>query len=312
MRWVKRGILIEPPKGIEWARTHAALPTPQLLEDGRVRVYFSSRDGAGRAHIARTDVNVIDGPRSVVIDSRPVLAPGPLGTFDDSGVTTSCLLQHAGRIYLYYSGWSLGTTVPFYIFAGCAISDDGGLSFNRMSPAPILERTAVDPYLTASPFVLVEGGIWRMWYVSGTGWEMADGKPKHYYHIKYAESADGARWRTGGHVCIDYRDAGEHAIARPYVIKDGGLYRMWYSYRGEAYRIGYAESSDGLSWKRKDDQAGIDVSDDGWDSEMVAYPCVFELEGRSHMLYNGNGYGATGIGHARLEASPEEGLQQVR
>lgn len=281
-----------------------------MLGDGQVRVYFSSRDRTGRAHIARADVNVAEGPRSVVVDPRAVLSPGPLGTFDDSGVTTSCLVQHGGRLYLYYSGWSLGTTVPFYIFAGCAISDDAGLTFKRLSPAPILERNPFDPYLTASPFVLIDGGLWRMWYVSGTGWELFDGRPKHYYHIKYAESSDGVRWITDGHVCIDYRDPGEHAIARPYVVKDGGVYRMWYSYRGDRYRIGYAESPDGLTWERKDEQAGIDASEDGWDSEMVEYPCVFELEGRSHMLYNGNRYGATGIGHAELEDNGTISLDQ--
>ena len=30
-----------------------------------------------------------------------------------------------------------------------------------------------------------------MWYVSGTGWEMKEGQPRHRYHIKYAESSDG-------------------------------------------------------------------------------------------------------------------------
>ena len=54
---------------------------------------------------------------------------------------------------------------------------------------------------------------------------------------------------------------------------------MWYSYRGDAYRIGYAESVDGLEWERKDEEAGIDVSADGWDSEMIEYPCVFEHAG---------------------------------
>jgi hypothetical protein len=77
---------------------------------------------------------------------------------------------------------------------------------------------------------------------------------------------------------------------------------MWYACRGETYRIGYAESADGLSWKRHDAQAGIDVSEEGWDSEMIAYPWVFDHGGRRYMLYNGNGYGETGIGLAVLDA----------
>ena len=73
---------------------------------------------------------------------------------------------------------------------------------------------------------------------------------------------------------------------------------MWYSFRGAAYRIGYAESADGLAWERKDEQVGISVSDDGWDSMSVEYPCVFDHKGQRFMLYNGNRYGLTGFGLA--------------
>jgi hypothetical protein len=75
---------------------------------------------------------------------------------------------------------------------------------------------------------------------------------------------------------------------------------MWFSKRGTSYRIGYAESTDGLDWRRMDSEVGIDVSPSGWDSEMVEYPCVFDAAGRRWMLYNGNGYGRTGIGLAEL------------
>ena len=76
---------------------------------------------------------------------------------------------------------------------------------------------------------------------------------------------------------------------------------MWYSYRGVAYRIGYAESENGIQWKRKDDLAGIDVSPDGWDSEMIEYPFIFDHKGSRYMIYNGNGYGKTGFGLAVME-----------
>jgi len=81
-------------------------------------------------------------------------------------------------------------------------------------------------------------------------------------------------------------------------VKDDGLYKMWYSHRGQSYRIGYAESANGIEWERKDAHSGIDVSESGWDSEMIEYPYVFENEGTHYMLYNGDGYGRTGIGLA--------------
>jgi predicted GH43/DUF377 family glycosyl hydrolase len=166
-----------------------------------------------------------------------------------------------------------------------------------------LDRNDCDPYFVASSCILVENGFWRMWYLSCVGWGLEDGKPKHRYHIKYAESFDGVDWRRDGVVCIDFGSEAEYAISRPCVLKEGGVYRMWYSYRGESYRIGYAESEDGIHWTRKDDLVGLDVSESGWDSEMIEYPYVFDHNGERYMLYNGNGYGKTGIGLAILDHS---------
>jgi hypothetical protein len=205
------------------------------------------------------------------------------------------------RRLAYYSGWSLGVTVPFYFFAGLAISEDAGQTYRRHSDAPILDRNAVDPYLTGSSFVLNEGGRWRMWYVSGTGWDGGE-EPRHRYLIKYAESADGIEWERDGTVCIDHRDDSEYAISRPCVVHDGDRYRMWFAARGESYRVGYAESADGIEWERDDGSAGIDPSADGWDEEMVAYPFVCAHDGLLYLFYNGNGYGRSGIGYAVAEA----------
>ncbi len=265
------------------------------------RLYFSSRDEHGRSVTGTAEFDPA-ACRVTRYQDRPLLEPGPLGAFDDSGAMGSCLIDHQGRKYLYYIGWSRGVSVPFYTFIGCATSEDGGQTFTRISDAPVVERGPHDPFLTTSPWVLVEDGLWRMWYACGTGWNLKEGSLQHHYHVRYAESDDGITWRRAGHVCIDYRSDDEYAIARPCVVKTNDGYRMWYSYRGDAYRIGYAESADGLEWERKDAEAGIDVSRDGWDSEMIEYPCVFEHGGDWFMLYNGNGYGATGIGLAVLES----------
>jgi len=283
--------------GAPWAVSHAALPVVEAQSGGRHRVYFSARDERGRARIGWGDVE-LGHPSTWTVSREPSIDIGRLGAFDDSGVTSSCLVIHEGRQYHYYTGWSLGTTVPFYLNAGLAVSDDGGATIRRLSDAPLLDRSAVDPLLTASPWVLVDNGVWRMWYISATEWRMRGGRPEHRYHIRYAESRDGVAWDRRGIVCIDYKSDDEHALGRPCVVYDRGTYRMWFSHRGDRYRIGYAESSDGIVWRRDDDAAGIDVSADGWDSEMIEYPCVFDAGGRRLMLYNGNDYGRTGIGLA--------------
>jgi hypothetical protein len=300
LRWVKRGLILKPPSHLPWAKSHAALPIVHASRGSRVQVYFSSRDERNRAQIGRASVDLDDPSSEPQFEPEPLVRIGPRGAFDDSGVTGGCLVDEGAHLHLYFSGWSLAVDVPFLFFIGCAVSTDRGASFEKVSAAPVLGRNRFDPYLTASPSVLVEGGVWRMWYVSGTGWKSGS-NPEPNYNIRYAESSDGIDWRPGGRVCIDYSYAGEHAIARPHVIKEGSLYRMWYSHRGDSYRIGYAESTDGLQWARRDDEAGITVSPDGWDSEMVAYAWVGDVGGRPRMLYNGNSYGRTGIGEAVLE-----------
>lgn len=300
MEWAQRGRLFEPPSHLEWMSSHAALPIPVERERGEYRVYFSGRDAAQRSSIGFFELQLEPDVAVGRVSSSAVLGPGELGAFDDSGVTGACAVRVGGALYLYYTGWSLGVTVPFYFGIGLAVSDDGE-RFERVSRAPVLGRTATDPFLVASPSILVEEGLWRMWYVSGLEWTRepdARGAPRHHYHIRYAESDDGIEWRPTGRVCIDFAGPQEYAFGRPWVVKHGGLYRMWYAVRGESYRIGYAESRNGLEWERLDGQAGIAASGAGWDAQMVEYPAVFGPPGRLAMLYNGDGYGATGIGLA--------------
>lgn len=293
MEWTRAGLVYEPRASTRWGRTHAALPVVDLKASW---LYFTGRDDRGRSHIGRARLS-LDSFRVGRLERAPVLGPGALGAFDDAGVTTSCLVRSGGQFLLFYTGWSLGASVPFYLQTGLAVSDDGH-RFSRLSAAPLLDRCPADPYLNASPWVIVDGRTWRMWYVSGTEWLRRGTNVRHRYHIKYAESSDGLRWRRLGLVCIDYASAQEYAFGRPCVLKDGGRYRMWFSARGRAYRIGYAESDDGLRWRRDDAAGGLPPARVGWDAEMTTYPCVFRHRGRLHMLYNGNGYGATGIGLA--------------
>lgn len=300
MTWVKRGRLLDGGP-TAWSLSHAAVPIATVLRDGTVRVHFSARDAENRARIGFADFDPTRWGAPLRISAKPSLDLGDLGTFDDHGVTTSWSLAHGGRLYHYYTGWSLGVTVPFYLMAGLAVSDDDGETFARVSQAPFLGRLAVDPLLTASPCVLRDGAIWRMWYVSGTRWEPAMSPPRHYYNVRYAESDDGLAWRRLGRTAVDFEQTGEYAIAHPCVLKDAGVYRMWYSYRGDAYRIGYAESRNGIDWARHDERAGIGPSESGWDSEMVEYAHVFDCAGRRYMVYNGNGYGRSGFGLAEWQ-----------
>ena len=300
-KWVKNGLIFSQKQEHSWFASHAAVPVANRVAGDHYRVYFSARDEHNRSQIGYFEIDLAN-PRDVLhLSGDPVLRYGDMGTFDEAGTSSSWLVEYEDKKYMYYFGWNLGATVPFRNAIGLAVSTDGGVTFRKHSSGPILDRSIYDPCFVANPCVLVEGGVWRMWYLSCIKWEMQDGAPRHYYHLKYAQSIDGIDWHRTGHVCIDFQSQDEYAIARPCVLKENGVYKMWYSHRGLKYRIGYAESTDGLHWERKDDVVELDVSETGWDSDMVEYAYVFEHCGVKHMLYNGNGYGETGIGHAILQ-----------
>jgi hypothetical protein len=234
----------------------------------------------------------------LAVSETPLLAPGEIGTFDDSGLSLACINCVNGRKFLYYVGWNLGVTVPWRNSIGLAIYDETTHQFERYSQAPIMDRHHLDPYSLSYPFVLEDNGVYRMWYGSNLSWGPTIEDMIHL--IKYAESDDAISWRREGRIALAFKDASEYALARPFVLKENGIYKMWYSYRGQTYRLGYAESVDGLVWERKDEQSGLEISEVGWDSEMICYPFLFDHQGERYMLYNGNGYGRSGFGLAIL------------
>ena len=297
-RWRRLGRVLDPTDRASWMRTHAALPVVLSVDGDVVRFFVGGRDDQGRGQTGAVDCSLRD-MQVTYVAPEPVVRFGELGTYDDRGALPSCVVRTDDGWLLYHTGVLLGQTVPFYYAVGASRSTDGE-RWEKVSQAPILDRDRVDPLLTASPCILRDEGRLRMWYMSGVRWEIEDGRPKHYYHLRYAESDDGLHWRRDGRVCIDFKP-GEYAIARPCVVRDGSVYRMWFPYRGDHYRIGYAESADGLQWERFDEHVTFTSEPDEWETQMQCYPWIFDVAGDRYMAYNGNAYGATGFGLAVLE-----------
>lgn len=275
------------------------------IDAQHVRVFFASRTERQRSHVGYVDLELNAGGESlsvVDVSMTPALAPGPLGFFDEHGVYPSCVVRHENKWYMYYIGWNQGVEWPlFYSAIGLAISDDG-MTFHRLYKAPLLSRCEVDPCLVTSPHVYKDGLRWRMTYVSGVAWSRGeDGILKSHYNIKTAESDNLFDWKRSGNVAIDF-GPGETNIARSAVVKFADDdYRMWYSFVKSdigKYRIGYADSRDGTFWNRRDHLASISIGDD-LATEMICYPCVFNLGRDMYMLYNGDNFGRHGFGVAR-------------
>ena len=309
MKWIKKGFIFKPDGSKQWAFSHAQVPLAQTISHDRVRLYYGTRDAHNRTRTSYVEVSA-DNPKDILyVHPNPILELGAPGAFDDSGIMPSDIIEHNGKIYFYYVGWNTANTARYRTALGLAISEDGGKSFHKVSDGPIMDRNIVDPISVSCQSVIIEDGIWKAWYMSYTKWEEIHGKMEPFYHIKYAESTDGIHWIRTGQVCIPLNND-EGGIACPCVIKKNGLYHMWYSTRkkrnyrkdpSQSYRIGYAQSKDGIQWKRMDKLVGITVSEQGWDSEMIAYPFVLTNGTRTYMFYNGNGFGKAGFGYAELE-----------
>ena len=302
MAWKKIGQIITHEKvNRKWMKTHAMDPTVDFLYDDIFRIYFCGRNENNQSLIGYVDIDINDPFKIIESPEEPILGLCTLGSFDDIGVTAYCIINHNGEKYLYYIGWKPRSTTRFGLMTGLAISKDNGNTFSRYSRAPILSLTDREPYsILTAPYVIKDKDEWMMWYVSCEGWVHAD-LPK--YNIKLATSRDGINWVQDAIVCLDFKDENETALARPCILKEDGIFKMWLSYKtlDQTYRIGYAESDDGINWTRFDERAGITISEEGWDSEMIEYPYVFNHKGKKYMAYNGNGYGQNGAGLAVLE-----------
>lgn len=293
MKWRKLGLVFNASGQFPWMQTHAAYPLVENLpEEGRVRVFFATRDELNRSSIASL---VLDLHNLTVdqLSTQPWLRPGEL--FDADGVTPGSLFTDAdGLTYLYYLGWKIDGP-RFSNSIGLALRRPGENVFTRNSSQPMLGVGGVDPLTLSYPWVMHTEWGWKMWYGSHESWETENFEMVH--SLRCATSIDGLHWQRNAIPVLSLRfESGEFAMSRPCVIKHAGLYKMWFSHRAPGYRIGYAESEDCQHWFRS--ESNLSHSSSGWDSESVEYACVFEHNNRLYMLYNGNAYGRTGFGLA--------------
>lgn len=306
MQWRKLGVVYRPDGSKHWAVTHAMVPTPLLINSEIIRVYVTFCDDKGIGRPGYVDVSANDPARVIDVSSVPLLDIGLPGTFDENGVLLCSVLENKqGSISMYYVGFELGTKIRYRLLTGLAQSADRGNGFERVRRVPVLERSEGELYFRGGPCCLLENGVYRLWYVAGSEWLEINGKSMPVYDIRYAESEDGICWPSEGTVQIAVSQPDEHGFGRPYVIqKPGGGYRMFYSVRRKslrAYRLGYAESDDGIVWRRMDDKLNLDVSPDGFDSDAIMYAAPIQVRDKLYVFYNGNDFGRDGFAVAELE-----------
>lgn len=313
--WKKLGRVFDPTevKGKPWLREFAQAPAT-LIFDTFIRVYFSCRpipdeNGQYVSYSAYLDLNRKNLFEIINIAKTPILQLGERGTFDEFGTYPVSVARSGNDVIAYYGGWTRCESVPFNVAIGMAISKDNGETFTRKGNGPVLSYSIHEPFVLSGPKIRRFNDRWYLFYIAGSKWISDDGKPEPVYKIRMATSDDGINWIKADKNLIENKIEENEAQASPDVFFYNNMYHMFFCYRyslnfrgkEKGYRIGYASSEDLINWTRDDSKAGIDVCENGWDSEMISYPHVFELDGNVYMLYLGNQVGRYGFGLARLQ-----------
>lgn len=315
MNWTKLGKIFDPKDHLWFDDFIGFAQSPQtLVFDDYVRIYFSIRKkDVNRkfiSHIQFVDFE-LDMKTIRKVSNHPVFGPGKLGCFDEHGIFPMNVLRVGDKIYGYTNGWTRRVSVSVDTGIGFAISHDQGETFERIGDGPIMSATTFEPVLVGDPFVQVYNGLFHMWYLFGIGWKKySDAPPDRIYKIAHATSTDGINWlKDEGVKIIDDKLNEDECQALPSVLHHNGKYHMYFCYRSSVdfrnnkdngYRIGYAFSHDLKTWTRTDELAGINVSEDDWDSQMQCYPHIFKIKDKVYLLYNGNEFGKHGFGIAEL------------
>lgn len=318
-KWEKLGKIFTPQEvsGRNWLKEFAQAPS-SLLFDDFVRIYFSCRpppdeNGQYVSYSAYVDLDRNNLFKIKGIGAQPILNLGGLGEFDEFGTYPASVIRYKNEVRAYYAGWTRCESVPFNVAIGMAISHDEGKTFTKIGAGPILPYSLDEPFVISGPKIRRYNNTWFLWYIAGSKWKLVDGRAEPVYKIRMATSENGIQWTKLNKDLIQSRIEDDEAQASPDVFYANGKYHMFFCYRYSSnyrgkkngYRIGYASSSNLLDWVRDDTKAGIDISEEGWDAEMISYPHVFEVNEKIYMAYLGNQVGRDGFGLAVLDGKLE-------
>jgi|688.fasta_scaffold264564_2 hypothetical protein len=301
MTWDKKGLIWNSELQGDLG-SHSMIPTPIFVDNNRlIRIYYSIRDKEGKARPFFIEVES-ENPFNVVTKPQgPLLELGLPGTFDANGAAVCSVIQTPeGLIYMYYVGFEIPTDIRYRMFTGLAISTDGGLTFKKHSQTPILDRSNAELYFRCGPYVFIEDGIYKMYYVAGSSWIEVKNEITPQYSLKYVESSDGISWSTEG-LEILTPNGDSYAYGRPWLYEVDGLKyivistrkKSTKSYEIENFRIDERKSLTQI-------ECQLPLGTGGNDNEMIAYASVLKYKQKSYCFFNGNGFGRNGINLAEF------------
>lgn len=211
--------------------------------------------------------------------SMPVLEPGPSGEWDDTYVICPEILFDGTQYRMWYSG---GGENGINDEIGYATSIDG-INWEKHLDNPVLkigESGKWDDKYIREPVVLTDGSTWKMWY---EGVNELTGS----HQIGFATSQDGISWwKFDGNPVLSSGPSGSwdaQGIRGPYVILKQDDYHMWYYNSGIVGSIGYASSSEGITWTKLSGNPILIPPIVGVVYNRLKSPSVIEISGEYNM-----------------------------
>ncbi len=233
------------------------------------------------------------------------------------------------RCVAYYGGWTRCESVPFNVAIGVAVQPRRRRDVRASSAAARCCRISPDePFVLSGPKIRRFEDLWYLFYIAGRKWKLVDGRrPSPSTRSAWRRRTMASTWTkrsTGPDPTAAWRRT-KRKRARTSSTRTAAT--TCSSATGTASTSAARRTATAsvtpcrhgpADWTRDDAQAGIDVSEDGWDSEMISYPHVFELDGQdvsglSRQSGRPRGLRPGRAGRARCERSRErDALEEAR
>ena len=291
--WIRNAhpLLSTGPSG-SWEDASVILPYV-LKESTGFKMWYYGDDGS-TTRIGYATSN--DGTTWTKHPGNPVLDVGPMGSWDDASLLDPMVLFDGSNYHMWYGGFDGSTRM-----IGHALSDDG-ISWTKTGSNPVLTLGASGSWEDVEhrqPFVILDGPLFRLWYTGADGTNQRFG---------YATSTDGISWtKYDGNPIMDVGEIGDWDsiwLASPRIIYQGSSFEMFYSAFSEGkIQIGYATSSDGLTWTKFSGNPVLTPGPNGaWDDKFLFVGSVI-FSGTSYdMWYTGFDGSTWRIGQADAQA----------
>ena len=266
---------------------------------GEFEIFISGRDHLNRSVIGSAYWNIDEPSLLYSFSTDPLLDLGPLGSFFDSGTSYPNVFQYGEDIFMIFTGWQRGVTVPFYNNIGISKYDAEKEKFIPCNYYPLLPPSNLEFTGTGSSSIKFENGMFSLYYTSFKEWNLRGGVPVHEYSIRKRVTSDPLNWSSESvEIKLDVDNRLKN-ICKPTFLEE----KMFFCARptdGD-YSIFYATLDDEratlfqVNELHIDPKSVIDQDDVG-----QAYPTGITDGNKQFIIYSGNNYGKSGLGVLEL------------